>query len=79
MHLEDALRLFNRLGVQVPELTPLEFKEAYYRLAWRYHSEQSSGHAQELMASINAARTTILKTYRWRSVEKAGEGNGRTR
>jgi hypothetical protein len=78
MQLEDALRLFNRLGIQVPELTPLEFKAAYYQLAWRYHSEQSSGHGQELMANINAARSTILKSYRWRTTERGSEGDART-
>ena len=70
MQLDDALRLFSRLGVQVPELTPLQFKAAYYELAWRYHSEQTSVRAQELMANINAARTAILKSYRWRTTER---------
>jgi DnaJ-class molecular chaperone len=73
MLLDDALRLFNRLGVQVAELTRAEFKTAYYTLAWKYHGDQTS-HAQELMANINAARSTILKSYRWRAVSEEAPG-----
>jgi len=39
-----------------------EFKAAYFRLARRYHPDVNpSGH--ELMANINAARSTIFKSY----------------
>ena len=61
----DSLTLFKRLGVDVPSLSSREFSLAYYRLAKRYHPDHgkdAGGH--ELMANINAARTTILKASR---------------
>jgi hypothetical protein len=61
MTLDDALRLFKRLGVNVPSLFRWEFKAAYYSLARRYHPDTNpSGH--ELMAHINAARSTIINS-----------------
>ena len=67
MHLTDALTLFKRLGIDVPSLSAREFSLAYYRLAKRYHPDQGNDAGQDLMANINAARTTILKAYRHRN------------
>jgi curved DNA-binding protein CbpA len=64
MHLADALTLYKRLGVDVPSLSAREFNLAYFQLAKRYHPDQGNQNSQELMANINAARTTILKAYR---------------
>ena len=61
MHLEDAILLFRRLGVDVQSLAPHEFTRAYFRLAKRYHPDQGNRNNYELMANINAARTAILK------------------
>ena len=63
MYLKDALILFKRLGVDVPSLSPREFSLAYFRLARRYHPDRGYPRNHELMANINAARTTILKAY----------------
>jgi curved DNA-binding protein CbpA len=59
--LTDALTLFKRLGVNVPSLSAREFSLAYYRLAKRYHPDHGNTAGHDLMANINAARTTILK------------------
>ena len=64
MHLGDALTLYKRLGVDVPSLSAREFSLAYFQLAKRYHPDQGNQNSQELMANINAARTTIQKAYR---------------
>ena len=64
MRLADALILYKRLGVDVPSLSASEFTLAYFQLAKRYHPDQGNQDSHELMANINAARTTILKTYR---------------
>ena len=67
MLLQDAFALFRRLGVDVRSMSRQEFSLRYYALARRYHPDQNgyNGHnTHELMASINAARTTILKHYR---------------
>jgi DnaJ-class molecular chaperone len=64
VHLTDALTLFKRLGVDVPSLSSREFSIAYYRLAKRYHPDQANDAGHDLMANINAARTTILKASR---------------
>jgi hypothetical protein len=61
LHLTDALLLFRRLGVDVPSLSANEFTLAFFRLAKRYHPDHGSHSSHELMANINAARTTILK------------------
>ncbi len=62
MTLHEAFALFRRLGVEVASIPRAEFKAAYYRLARRYHPDVNpSGH--ELMANINAARSTIFKSY----------------
>ena len=63
MHLKDALILFNRLGVEVRSLSAREFSLAYLQLARRYHPDRGNQKSHELMANINAARTTILKAY----------------
>ena len=63
MHLKDALTLFKRLGVDVRSLSAREFSLAYLRLARHYHSDRGNRKSDELMANINAARTTILKAY----------------
>jgi DnaJ-class molecular chaperone len=59
--LTDALTLFKRLGVNVSSLSAREFSLAYYRLAKRYHPDHGNSAGHDLMATINAARTTILK------------------
>lgn len=64
MHLTEALTLYRRLGVDVPSLSVREFNLAYWRLAKRYHPDQGNPNNHQLMANINAARTTILKAYR---------------
>ena len=63
MHLKDALILFNRLGVDVRSLSVGEFSLADIQLARRYHPDRGNPKSHELMANINAARTTILKAY----------------
>jgi curved DNA-binding protein CbpA len=63
MSLTDALALFRRLGVNVETLSQPEFRIRYFALAKRYHPDRSPRDAQ-LMANINAARTTILNSYR---------------
>ncbi len=63
MILLDAFTLLRRLGADPELLSGQEFNAAYYRLAWRYHPDVKPG-ARELMANINAARTTILRPYR---------------
>jgi DnaJ-class molecular chaperone len=61
--LTDALTLFKRLGVNVSSLSAREFSLAYYRLAKRYHPDHGNNAGHDLMANINAARTTILKAF----------------
>jgi hypothetical protein len=39
LHLNDATKLFRRLGVDVQSLSAEDFKLAYYRLARRYHPD----------------------------------------
>jgi DnaJ-class molecular chaperone len=63
VHLKDALILFKRLGVDVRSLSAREFSLAYLQLARRYHPDRGNQKSNELMANINAARTTILKAY----------------
>jgi hypothetical protein len=62
--LEDALALFKRLGIDVRSISAREFTSAYFALAKRYHPDRGNQQTQELMANINAARTTILKCHR---------------
>jgi curved DNA-binding protein CbpA len=62
--LHDAFALFGRLGVDVPSISDEEFTISYIRLARRYHPDQGNQSTHELMANINAARTTILESYR---------------
>lgn len=64
MLLEDALALFKRLGVDVRSISAKEFTSAYFALAKRYHPDRGNQQTQELMANINAARTTIQKCHR---------------
>jgi curved DNA-binding protein CbpA len=61
MTLQEAFALFRRLGLDVPPMRRAEFKAAYFRLARRYHPDLNPS-AHELMANINAARSTILKS-----------------
>ncbi len=62
MTLQESFLLFRRLGVDAESVSRIEFRAAYYRLARRYHPDQSPDTA-ELMANINAARSMILKSY----------------
>jgi hypothetical protein len=43
---------------------PGEFSLVYYRLAKGYHPDRADQTSHDLMASMNAAPTTILKTHR---------------
>ena len=63
MLLVDALALFRRLGIHVETMSQREFSISYFALAKRYHPDRNPRGA-ELMANINAARTTILNSYR---------------
>jgi DnaJ-class molecular chaperone len=63
MTLDDAFTLFRRLGVDVESLNPRDFTAGYFALAKRYHPDRNP-HTNDLMANINAARTTILQCYR---------------
>ena len=62
--LHDAFALFSRLGVDVQSISPKEFTAEYHQLARRYHPDQGNRDTHDLMANINAARTTILQSYR---------------
>jgi DnaJ-class molecular chaperone len=62
MHLQEAIILFRRLGIDVQSLSAEGFKLAYYRLARRYHPDLNQ-HGHELMANINAARAAILSDF----------------
>jgi hypothetical protein len=64
VQLQDAFTLFARLGVDVRQMSRREFSLQYYALARRYHPDQNNQDTHELMANINAARTTILQHYR---------------
>lgn len=64
MLLDDAFELFKRLGVDARSISLKEFTAAYFELAKRYHPDCSNQNTHELMANINAARTTISKCYR---------------
>jgi DnaJ-class molecular chaperone len=57
------LALFRRLGVHVEAMSPSDFTLVYFALAKRYHPDRNP-QFHELMANINAARATILKTFR---------------
>ena len=63
MTLQDAFDLFRRLGVHPEKISRAEFSAAYYGLARRCHPDVNPA-THELMANINAARTTILQSYR---------------
>jgi DnaJ-class molecular chaperone len=64
MDLHDAILLFQRLGIDVLSLSRKEFTSAYAKLAKRYHPDIGNQKTHELMANINAARTTIRAVYR---------------
>jgi hypothetical protein len=64
MNLQHALALFRRLGVDVLSLSGGAFRIAYVDLAKRYHPDIGNRKTHDLMANINAARTTILAAYR---------------
>jgi curved DNA-binding protein CbpA len=63
MLLVEAVTLFRRLGVDVGTLSSSDFSEAYYALVKRYHPDRNP-HGAELMANINAARSTIVSAHR---------------
>ena len=63
MPLNEALALFRRLGVHVEAMSPSDFTLVYFALAKRYHPDRNPS-SHDLMANINAARATIVKTYR---------------
>jgi curved DNA-binding protein CbpA len=60
---DDAVALFQRLGIDVRSISAKEFTAAYFVLAKRYHPDRGK-QTNELMANINAARTAILKCRR---------------
>ncbi|HXQ49457.1 MAG TPA: hypothetical protein VN802_00055 [Stellaceae bacterium] len=62
MPLEDAVAVFRRLGFDVNAMSRTEFRAAYYGLARKY---QSNASAQSLMATINAAKASIMGLYDW--------------
>jgi len=64
--LEDAFTLFKRLGVDVTSISARDFTAAYFALAKRYHPDLGDQKTHDLMANINAARTTILRCDRMR-------------
>jgi DnaJ-class molecular chaperone len=64
LNLQEALLLFRRLGIDVQSLSPREFTAAYFSLAKRFHPDIGNQGTHDLMANINAARTTILQGYR---------------
>jgi DnaJ-class molecular chaperone len=61
---DDAVALFQRLGVDVRSISAREFTAAYFALAKRYHPDLGNQQTHELMANINAARSAILKCRR---------------
>jgi DnaJ-class molecular chaperone len=61
---DDAVALFQRLGIDVRSISAKEFTAAYFVLAKRYHPDRGNQQTHELMANINAARTAILKFRR---------------
>ena len=61
--LQDAFRVFSRLGIDVPALSRQEFTKAYFALAKRYHPDIGNQQTQHLMANINAARAIIHEGY----------------
>jgi DnaJ-class molecular chaperone len=61
--LDESLSLYRRLGIDVRSLSRKEFSAAYFDLARRFHPDRSPC-THELMANINAARTTILSSLR---------------
>ena len=63
MLLAEAFALFRRLGVNVETMNPRDFSISYFTLAKRYHPDRNP-HGAGLMANINAARATILNSYR---------------
>jgi len=64
--LEDAFTLFKRLGVDVRSISAGDFTAAYFALAKRYEPDLGDQKTHDLMANINAARTTILRCDRMR-------------
>jgi len=64
MNLNEAFKLFQRLGVDPTQLDGEELQAEYFRLAKRYHPDVGNQATNELMANINVARDTINATYR---------------
>ena len=63
MSLDDALRLFLRLGLDVRSRSSEEFAADYIRLAKRYHPDVGLQPSHELMANINAAKAVVQTSY----------------
>jgi curved DNA-binding protein CbpA len=63
MSLAQALALFRQPGVNVETMNQRDFNISYFALARRYHPDRNP-HGAVLMANINAARATILNSYR---------------
>lgn len=63
MPLSEAIALFRRLGVNVEAMNSSDFRLCYLALVRRYHPDYGPRY-HELMVNINAARTTILQSYR---------------
>jgi hypothetical protein len=64
MTLDEAFKLFRRLGIDPTQLDGEELQVEYFRLAKRYHPDVGNQATNELMANINVARDTINRTYR---------------
>jgi len=64
MPLAEALTLFRRLGFEVQAMSASDFHLAYFELAKMYHPDHNPDTA-ELMANINAARSTIVTSYKF--------------
>jgi hypothetical protein len=62
--LAEAIALFHRLGLDVGAMSASDFHEAYFELAKMYHPDHNPDTA-ELMANINAARLTIVTSYKF--------------
>jgi hypothetical protein len=78
MTLQDAFELFRCFGVYREMMLSANFSAAYFRLASRYHPDVNPA-MHELMANINAARTTILQSYRrlsWKEHRPAARDGG---
>jgi hypothetical protein len=62
--LVEAIALFHRLGLDVGAMSASDFHQAYFELAKMYHPDHNP-HTADLMANINAARTTIVNSHKF--------------